>query len=86
MLTGGPYTITVGAYYWMIFLMNWTGTSSQFGRNQNLHGSMANWGMNSAGIMRAATNAGSVTAIPSPLVPASNVATGLELWGSVLSA
>ncbi len=82
-MTGGPFTVTVGAYYWLLMLMNYSVTGTTWGRNQNLFGALANFGMSATTNMRCATNVTAVSALPSPLVVASNVATGTEFWGAV---
>lgn len=84
-LAGGPYAITVGAYYWICMLMNWTVTGTSWARNQLYTGALANFGMNGTGQMRFGQNVAGQTSIPSPLVPASNVAQGNEWWAAVLA-
>jgi hypothetical protein len=83
-LVGGPFVLSPG-FYWIAFLNVNTGTSPKFARfgNNTLTATIGNIGANATSNMRFGTNVTAQTALPSPLVLASNAASGVSWWAGI---
>lgn len=77
-LSGGPYTLTQGAY-WVAIMSNGT-TRPTFSRNaSNLSGALYN-GLLANASLRFATNGTGTTALPSLITPSSNSSLNVPYW------